>query len=424
MNTLPNRDEVLRLLWNNPVEIGHWLGFRDLTELHNKWLKAFLYGEGDMTLQAHRGSYKTTVLTLFFALHIILFPNETLLFFRKSGTAEIMRQVIKILESGCVQTICETLYGKPLVLVRASAAEIQTNLPTTNRGASQLLGLGIRTSITGMHADIIVTDDIVNIFDRISEAEREGTKRAYMEMQNIKNRGGRIINTGTPWHKDDCFTLMPNPARVDCYQSGLMTEEQIQHIKDVMSPSLFAANYELRHIASEELIFPEPEIGGDIAFIYNGECHVDSAFYGGDYTAFTIMTQHEGKYYVFGKMWRKHVEDCYADIMNYYNEYRCGSLHNELNADKGMVAKELRGLGIRVKTYTENMNKYVKIVTYLKAIWKDVVFVEGTDPEYIAQICDYNEHAAHDDAPDSAASLARIMQTGGVKLKTFAGGIY
>ena len=424
MNTLPNRDEVLRLLWNDPVEIGHWLGFRDLTELHNKWLKAFLYGEGDMTLQAHRGSYKTTVLTLFFALHIILFPNETLLFFRKSGTAEIMRQVIKMLESGCVQTICETLYGKPLVLVRASAAEIQTNLPTSNRGASQLLGLGIRTSITGMHADIIVTDDIVNIFDRISEAERESTKRAYMEMQNIKNRGGRIINTGTPWHKDDCFTLMPNPARVDCYQSGLMTEEQIQHVKDVMSPSLFAANYELRHIASEDLIFPEPEMGGDIAHIYNGECHVDSAFYGGDFTAFTIMAQHEGKYYVFGKMWRKHVEDCYADIMNYYNEYRCGSLHNELNADKGMVAKELRGLGIRVKTYTENMNKYVKIVTYLKAIWKDVIFVEGTDPEYIAQICDYTEHAEHDDAPDSAASLARILQTGGVKLKTFSGGIY
>ena len=50
----------------------------------------------------------------------------------------------------------------------------------------------------------------------------------------------------------------------------------------------------------------------------------------------------------------------------------------------------------------------MKIVTYLKAIWKDLVFVEGTDPEYIRQITDYFEDAEHDDAPDSAASLARV----------------
>ena len=55
------------------------------------------------------------------------------------------------------------------------------------------------------------------------------------------------------------------------------------------------------------------------------------------------------------------------------------------------------------------MNKHMKIVTYLKAIWKDVIFVAGTDDEYIDQICDYFEDAEHDDAPDSAASLARIL---------------
>ena len=33
--------------------------------------------------------------------------------------------------------------------------------------------------------------------------------------------------------------------------------------------------------------------------------------------------------------------------------------------------------------------------------------MEGKDPEYIRQITDYFEDAEHDDAPDSAASLAR-----------------
>jgi hypothetical protein len=45
----------------------------------------------------------------------------------------------------------------------------------------------------------------------------------------------------------------------------------------------------------------------------------------------------------------------------------------------------------------------------LKAIWKDLIFVDGTDKEYIQQICDYFEDAEHDDAPDDAASLARLL---------------
>ena len=67
-----NRKEILDLLWYNPVEIGHWVGFKDLTELHNKWLKGFLYSKEDQTLQAHRGSYKTTTLSLFFVILFII----------------------------------------------------------------------------------------------------------------------------------------------------------------------------------------------------------------------------------------------------------------------------------------------------------------------------------------------------------------
>ena len=74
-----------------------------------------------------------------------------------------------------------------------------------------------------------------------------------------------------------------------------------------------------------------------------------------------------------------------------------------------MVGKDLRKNGLKVILYHEGMNKYLKIVTYLKAIWKDLIFVTGTDPEYLRQITDYYEDAEHDDAPDSAASLARIL---------------
>ena len=48
-------------------QIGHWVGFKDLTALHNEWLRSFLCANMDQTLLAHRGSYKTTDLSLFLA---------------------------------------------------------------------------------------------------------------------------------------------------------------------------------------------------------------------------------------------------------------------------------------------------------------------------------------------------------------------
>lgn len=406
------KEEARNLLINNPIEIGHWVGFKDLTEINNEWLKSFLYSTEDQTLQGHRGSYKTTTLSLFLAIHAIIAPSESTLFFRKTSddVNEVIKQTANILSSGCMKQLTKALCNRELVLLKSTKSEIQTNIGKSVKGASQIVGLGIGTSITGKHADIVVTDDIVNVNDRISAAERERTKIAYQELQNVKNRGGRFINTGTPWHKDDAFTLMPEPMKFDCYSTGLLSSEELEAIKSSMSPSLFATNYELKHIAAEDLLFPETEEGADVGLLQN-ICtgHVDSAFYGEDYTAFSAMAYRDGKFYLFGKLWRKHVEDCYGDILRLYNQLGCDKLFTERNADKGMVANALKQLGIRSVTYDESFNKHVKISVFLKMIWKDLVFVEGTDRAYIEQIYDYDENADHDDAPDSAACLARLL---------------
>lgn len=406
-----SKPKILDLLWNDPVQIGKWVGFNDLTDLHNEWLRGFLYSTEDQTLQGHRGSFKTTTLSLFLSIHTVIKPNETVLFFRKTETdvVEILRQTSNILNSEYMQVIVHTLYNKPLAFTKNSSFEIATNLTTAIRGAPQVVGLGIGTSITGRHADIIVTDDIVNVSDRVSEAERNRTKIAYMELQNVKNRGGRFINTGTPWHKDDCFTLMPNPKKYPWNVTGLITPEQAKEIKSHMTNSLFAANYELKHVADADVIFNSPRTGADPAMVEQGISHCDAAYYGDDYTAFTIVSIHDGKYYVFGKCWRKHIDSVMPEIVMLHKKFMCKKLYNELNADKGYVAKQLRDQGLKVVTYTETQNKYIKIVSHLKFVWDDVVFVKGTDQEYIDQICEYNENANHDDCPDSLASLVRAI---------------
>lgn len=322
---------------------------------------------------------------------------------------EVISQVKKILQSQQMRYFVQCIYGCDLRLTTATANEISTNLSTDIRGTSQLVGLGMGGSLTGKHFDRIFTDDIVNVQDRISKAERDRTKLIYQELRNIINRGGRIFNTGTPWHKYDCFSIMPKAVKYDCYVTGLISDDELANIRDSMSASLFAANYELRHVAAEDVIFTNPQTGADPAMVEQGEAHIDAAYGGEDFTAYTLINKRDGLYYVFGKLWGKHIDDCLDEIQRIQAHYNAGRIFCEDNGDKGYLAKELRRRGERAFVYHENQNKYIKITSYLKAEWRNVRFVSGTDKEYINQICDYNENAEHDDAPDSLASSIRRL---------------
>ena len=256
----------------------------------------------------------------------------------------------------------------------------------------------------------MITDDIVNIKDRASRAERERTKTQFMELQNIKNRGGRMINCGTPWHKDDAISLMRNVKRFDCYSTGLMTEEEIEALRHSMSDSLFAANYELRHIADADRMFVDAHYCTDISLLRDGTCHIDASYGGADYTAFTAIKRAGNKIYAVGKMWHKHVDDCLAEIEQLMQLYRVAPVYCETNGDKGYLAKSLKVRGLPCKPYTEKTNKYVKISTYLRSEWERIEWLTTTDDSYMDQVLEYNEHAEHDDAPDSIASLLRETQ--------------
>lgn len=406
------RQQAVRFLRDKPVKFAHLLGFSKLVAIHNEWIREMVIGKDDYTLEAHRGSFKTTCVSIAIAIIMILLPTKRILFMRKTDddVKEIISQVRKILESPQTQVLVQAIYGISLKLVVSNATELSTNLVTDAKGSSQLVAISLGGSLTGRHFDIIFDDDIINVKDRISRAEREKTKIIYQELRNVLNRGGKFVNTLTPWHKDDASTLMAEPHKYTWKDTGLISEAEIEDIKSSMSPSLFAANYELRHIASEDVIFDNAVTGADIENVLNANfCHIDAAYGGEDDTTFTIVKKKEGKYYVYGRLWHKAVDDVQDEIITERKRLLAGKIHCEDNGDKGYLAKSLREKGERVITYHEDMNKYIKIVTHLKGEWKNVIFVKGTDQEYIDQILDYNEYAEHDDAPDSLACMIRIL---------------
>ena len=226
------------LLMEKPAEAARLCGLTRLTDtLHGRWIREMVFGQGDMTLLAHRGSYKTTCLSFAMAVMLVVYPRKNLLFLRKtdSDVLEVLRQVKLLLATDAMQELTGRIYGSPVQVLRGDMWSVNTDCYAAIRGAPQLLGLGTGGSMTGKHADIILTDDIVNLQDRISAVERKRICGVYQELQNIRNPGGRILNTGTPWHPDDAFRLMPPPEKYDCYQTGLLTKDAIAKLPAAMS---------------------------------------------------------------------------------------------------------------------------------------------------------------------------------------------
>lgn len=403
-------NRLVKLIKQEPVKIANYVGFSKMGELHNEWIKTMLYATEDKTILGHRASYKTTCLSVSLALMMVIYPYKSIIFLRKTDddVIEVVKQVSNILRTSVFQYISLEFYGTDIKFKQDTSFKLDTNLNTSTKGSVQLLGIGINGSLTGKHADIVITDDIVNVKDRISKAEREKTKLVYQELQNVKNRGGRFINTGTPWHKEDCIaTLMPNVTKYDCYSTGLIDRETLEKIRQSMTPSLFSANYELKHIADADALFTNPKFTNDETLIYDGVSHIDASYGGEDGTAYTICKCVGDKFYMLGKRWNKHVDDCLSEILALQDKYKVGSISCERNADKGYLAKELRNQGMYVEDYSENMNKFIKISTYLRKYWSDIIWLEDTDMDYMNEILDYTENAQHDDSPDSASCMIR-----------------
>ena len=404
------RLKTARRFLRKPEQIGRKIGFAELTPLHGQWIREMIFGKEDYTLQAHRGSYKSSCLAVAISLLLVIHPTRNIIFLRKAenDVAEMLGMVSKILRTEPVNDLAMMLYQQPVRIASEGNDHLSVNFWTSPMGAQQLQGIGLRASITGKHAWYVITDDICNLTDRISRAERERTKLQYDELQNIRNRGGRIINLGTPWHKEDVFSKMPNIHRYDCYHTGLLTKEKIDELRQSMAPSLFAANYELLHIAAEDAFFEtSPVFTDDAALLRDGISHIDASYGGKDYTAFTCARRREGKIYLYGRLWHKHAETVLDECIAEADRLMCWPMYCEDNGDKGFLCKEIFARDHWGETYTERQNKAIKITSFLRKWWPKIVFLRGTDPEYINQIMDYTIQAEHDDAPDSAAVCCR-----------------
>jgi hypothetical protein len=402
----------LQKIVDYPHILGHYLGYTDLTEIHSDWIRYMWRDAVDRTIMAHRGSYKTTAVVVVGAIWRTLFkPDERILICREEygNACATLGEITKHYQSAKMSALYEMVYGEPLTITQCKADSITLGVKqsVTKEGNIEAIGLG--GSSTGRHYDRIITDDIVTMNDRYSKAKREETKRYVQELQNIVNPSGAICHSCTTWHPEDATATMPEIKR---YPVGTitikgLTTEKLEQKRKSMTPSMYAANYELRHIADTDRLFPDP-----VFVPWDGRetiAYLDPAYSGKDTTAITIAGYNGKDILVKGYAWRRSVTELYATIAKHCIDNRCGKLVVERNADKGMSEAEMRKHFMYVTGCDEREPKVAKIDQYAKSNYGIIKFCEGIDKDYMQQINDYAHGIEPDDAPDSLAGAIREL---------------
>jgi hypothetical protein len=418
-------DDFLRIIAEEPHKLGWFIGKDKLIPLHSEWIRYCWDSNEPRALQAFRGGYKTTSVVVVGAIRWMLFhPDDRIAIIRKNfeGAANFTRAIASAMEMPEVKEVFKYAHGKTPKLIVQRNGSFRWSFKQTKTPEDNLTPLGIETAITGSHFDKVLCDDIITMTDRASNAEREKTKDVVHEVAaNVIDPDKGSIWVGTPWHREDAWKEINRFCDIAKYpisKYNFLGKKELERRRLMTTPYLFAANNELELRKDESLLFSEPlwPRQWDHA-IMGAMAQLDTAFDGDHYCALTIAapTRKENGdqwYQAVGFTYPGNVEDWETTIATLCKKYRVKYIYVEINADKGASAKRLAAKGLRVKPYTEGMNKHIKIGTYLYAVWPHVEWSRDTDEEYMSQVTEYREGMTPDDAPDSAASLFREAFSG------------
>jgi hypothetical protein len=350
---------------------------------------------------------------------MLFHPNDRILLTRKTfgAAADEIKAISQAMQTRQIQELFKQAHGRYPKAVMSREGRLTYNFKKTITPEGNIIGMGIDQGITGLHFDKIVNDDFITLRDRISKAERERTKEIVREIQtNIIDPGKGSIWTGTPWHREDAWKVINTfcpIARYPISENCFLPAELVEMKKRTTTPYLYSANYELDLKKDESLLFSEPIFSTGWDYSKPGVmAQVDAAYDGTHFCALTIAspTRKEGgnQYYqAIGFAYPGNIKDWVPQIAKLCKKYRVGYVYTESNPDKGYTADKMREHGLRVKDYSEGMNKYLKISTCLFDAWPFIEWSPDCDEEYMMQITDWKEGIEPDDAPDSASSLFR-----------------
>lgn len=410
------------------------LGQGSFTEQHGEWMKIFLHAARLEVLQAFRNSYKTTCGLDAIILVFLARPETRLLIARKTDTlaSQLVLAIQKLFESNAVLRLwLNARYGTPDVKTKEWSQE-KTVFSFKREVTVQpsITAAGVSSSLTGAHFDLIWCDDIVTREDRLSGAERAATLSFFRECFNLLEPEGSLILTGTPWHEGDLFSTLDEKffegRRFPIGSPGLpaLTPEWIEAEKIRQGPSLWAANYELTHVHSEDVI-------GALMFCdaltspYR-VAFIDPSFSnarGTDTCAVAIVEFENGEIRFDGRAWEKSIThaEVIREILLFLDIHKPieSCLESQLSDSTEIFLRAFRlaeqEIGLRVRnnwTYKrQSAAKHERIQSHVHANKPRLRAFKNIDPDFLRLVVTYHKNAEIKDPADALAGAIELWQT-------------
>lgn len=192
----------LKFLCKDILKMAQWED-----SLHND-LAQFLEKSGSRKLiLMPRGHLKSSIVTVGWAIQQLL-KNPNLRILITNATWNKSREFLNQISSYLTDSALPQIFGPfqiPSKRWTIEDLEIAQKTDHTKRGPS-IATAGLERSLNGLHADLIIHDDLVDEHNSMTAEQIEKVKSFYRKSLPVLDPGGRIIVIGTRWVMGDLYS--------------------------------------------------------------------------------------------------------------------------------------------------------------------------------------------------------------------------
>jgi hypothetical protein len=174
-------------------------------DLHDD-LAAYLEKSGKHKLiLIPRGHLKSSIVTIAWTIQQLLRNPNTRVLIRNAvwdQSRRFLGQIQGYLEDSELPTIFGAFHNAKVIWTKEECEIAQRKV---KKASPTIMTAGIETSLTGLHFDIIVDDDLVNDKNTSTKEQIQKVIDVYNDSFNLLDRGGQHVVIGTRWNHKDLY---------------------------------------------------------------------------------------------------------------------------------------------------------------------------------------------------------------------------
>ena len=225
-----NLETLIRLVHKNSV-LGH---------IHEETIRWWYRdgASGNQLLLLPRGHRKSYLIACRAVLEIIRNPAVTILYVSSTSTLAVKQ--LKLIKDILTSDVSR-YYWPDMVNVdegkreKWTETEISVDHPKRKLEAVRdptIFAAGLTTNVTGLHADIIIYDDVVVSENAFTEDSRNKTQQQYSLLASVANAGAKEWIVGTRYHPKDLYSdVIAMRSRRYNSEGELISDEPLFDVK-------------------------------------------------------------------------------------------------------------------------------------------------------------------------------------------------